>query len=123
MSVASSVKPERGGCLTAWIVVALIANALLAFYYLTSSAAMQAVYPSAPGWAFIGLAALGVINAVGAIGLWMWKRWGFYVYAGVAAITLVVNLIIGVPITYALTGLIGLGILWWLVKDKWAAFA
>ncbi|MEO8396929.1 MAG: hypothetical protein ABI700_28295 [Chloroflexota bacterium] len=113
---------ERGGCLTAWIIVALIANALLAFYYLTSSAALQQVYPTISPAIFLLLAAVGVVNVISAIGLWTWHKWGFYLFAATSVVTLVINIGIGLPIVSALLGLVGVGILWYLLRKRWQAF-
>ena len=121
--MASMQTQERGGCLTAWLIVVLIANALIAFYYLTSGAAMQQVYPSISPAIFLFLAVIGVVNIVSAIGLWTWHKWGFYLFAATSVITLVINIGIGLPVVSSLTGLIGVAILWYLLRNKWQAFA
>jgi hypothetical protein len=117
---ASGYAPERGGCLTAWLVVVMLANAGLAFYYLTS----VDTFTNLPGLnispaAIMFLALLGAVNVAAAVGIWMWKKWGFYLFGGSAAVATVVNLLSGIPIFNALTGLIGIAILWWLIRDKW----
>ena len=114
---------ERGGCLTAWLIVVLIANALIAFYYLTSSAALQQVYPGVSSVVFLLLAVIGVVNIASAIGLWTWHKWGFYLFAVTSVVTLAINISIGLPVISSLTGLIGVAILWYLLRNKWQAFA
>lgn len=114
---------ERGGCLTAWLVVVLITNALIAFYYLTSTSAMQQVYPTISSGVFLLLAVIGAVNVASAIGLWTWHKWGFYLFVATSIITLVINIGIGLPILSSLAGLIGVGILWYLLHKKWNAFA
>ena len=112
---------ERGGCLTAWLILVLIANALIAFYYLTSTSALQQVYPVS-SVVFLLLAVIGAVNVVSAIALWTWHKWGFYLFAITSVITLVINIGIGLPIVSSLSGLIGVGILWYLLSKKWSAF-
>jgi hypothetical protein len=120
MSVMQS--RERGGCLTAWLILVLIANALIAFYYLTSTSALQQVYPVS-SVIFLLLAVIGAVNVVSAIGLWTWHRWGFYLFGVTSLITLVINIGIGLPIVSSLLGLVGVGILWFLLRNRWQAFA
>lgn len=112
---------ERGGCLTAWLILVLIANALIAFYYLTSTSALQQVYPVS-SVIFLLLAAIGAVNVVSAIGLWTWHKWGFYLFAITSVITLVINISIELPILSSLSGLIGVAILWFLLRSRWQAF-
>ena len=121
--MAAMQSRERGGCLTAWLIVVLIANALIAFYYLTSTPALQQVYPTISSAVFLLLALIGALNIVSAIGLWTWHKWGFYLFAITSVITLVINIGIGLPIVSSLTGLIGVAILWYLLRKKWQAFA
>ena len=115
--------PERGGCLTIWLVLMILAFAASAFTYLLNSAALGPAFPNAPSWAFMVLGIAGIVGVVSAIGLWMWKRWGFYGYIAVAVVALVINAILGQLVAGIVGAAIGLGILWFLIKDKWAAFA
>jgi hypothetical protein len=115
--------PERGGCLTIWLVLMILAFAGSAFTYLANSAALAPAFPDAPSWTFTLLGVAGIAGVVSAIGLWMWKRWGFYGYVVVALIALVVNAMLGQFVLGIVGAAVGLGILWFLIKDKWAAFA
>jgi hypothetical protein len=116
--------PERGGCLTIWLVLMIIAFAFSAFNYLVNGAQVAAALPGAvPSWAFTVLGIAAVVGVVSAIGLWMWKKWGFYGYIAVAVVALIINAIIGLLVPGIVGAAIGIGILWFLVKDKWASFA
>lgn len=113
---------ERGGCLTAWLALMLIANAATAFYYITSGSALQQAFPSTPSWMFLILAALGIVNLISVFGLWTWKRWGFYLFIATSLVALVINLSLGLSILSSLVGLIGVAILWFLLRDKWQSY-
>ena len=113
---------ERGGCLTAWIILVLIANALVALSYLLGGAALQQTYPTISSAVFLLLALIGALNVVSAIGLWTWHKWGFYLYAVSSIVTFVINVAIGLPILSSLIGLLGVAILWYLLHKKWEAF-
>ena len=114
---------ERGGCLTAWLALMLIANALTAIFYLTGGSTLQQAYPSASPIVFLILAGLGIANLVGVYGIWTWKKWGFYLFVAAALIALVINLSLGLPILSVLLGLVGVAIFWYLLREKWDAFS
>jgi uncharacterized membrane protein (DUF2068 family) len=113
---------ERGGCLTAWLALMALANAFTIFSYLTNLATYQQLYPSAPSFMFILLAGLGVLNLVCVYGLWTWKKWGFYLFLVSAGVSLVINLVLGIPIMFALFGLVGVAIVWFLLRNRWQSF-
>ncbi len=118
---AGAVEKQRGGCLTAWIILAMIANPLVAIFYLFSGSQLTKSLPGFPGWAIPVLVVIAIANTVFAVGIWMWKRWGVYGFAASAVITLVVNLVAGLGGT-SFTGLIAIAILWWLVRNMWQQF-
>ncbi len=103
---------QRHGCLTAWLVLMILANAAVAYIYLFASAAIKQSLPSAPAWAFLALAIGGVVNIICAIALFQWKKWGFYGFLVTAAVVFGVNLMIGINIVQALFGLVGIAILY-----------
>jgi len=113
---------ERGGCLTAWLILVLIANALVAFSYIATAPGLQQTYPTIPTTLFLVLGIIGALNVVSAIGLWTWHKWGFYLYAASSIVTFVINVAIGLPILSSLIGLLGVAILWYLLHKKWEAF-
>jgi hypothetical protein len=106
---------ERHGCLTAWLVFLIIANAASALLYLVASDAIRQTLPIAPGWVFPLLAVVGIFNLVCAIALLRWKKWGFYGFVVSSIVALVINLSIGLGIVQSLAGLLGLAILYGLL--------
>jgi len=95
---------QRHGCLTAWLILMIIANSLTSLMYLFGSGAIRQQFPDAPGWAFPVLAVLGIVNLVFAIALFSWKKWGFFGFAATSVAASIVNLAVGLNITQALFG-------------------
>ncbi len=109
---------KRGGCLTAFLVIMLIANPLTAISYLLNGEAFSRSLPDMPGWAIPALGVIALANFVCAIGLWQWKKWGMYGFAGLSLITVFVNAV-SIGIGLALFGLLGVVILGFLVRPVW----
>ncbi|MEP7290920.1 MAG: hypothetical protein ABI835_04010 [Chloroflexota bacterium] len=113
---------ERGGCLTAWLAVMLLANAAAGVSYIVGISTMQQVYPNVSSVIFLLLAGLAVVNLVSVYGLWTWKKWGFYLFIATASVALLINISMGIPLSTSLFGLIGIGILGILLRDRWQYF-
>ncbi|MBL8608170.1 MAG: hypothetical protein JNL38_12670 [Myxococcales bacterium] len=113
---------KRGGCLTAFLVLMLIANPLTTLVYVAGADMVKRGMPNAPDWAFPVLALLGVVNTASAIGIWLWRKWGVFGVCGTAVVALVINFMIGVPPMNAIFGLAGPGILVFLVRPLWRGF-
>ncbi len=107
---------QRHGCLTAWLVLMIIANSLVALMYLFASRAIMQKWPNAPVWAWPLLTVLSLGNVVCSVALFQWKKWGFFGFVGTSILTLVVNLTIGVKIAQALLGVLGAAILYGVLQ-------
>ena len=107
-----SEQKQRHGCLTAWLVLMIIANSATALRYLLGSQAIKQAFPAAPGWAFPVLAVIGIFNLVCAIALFKWKKWGFWGFLVFSIVALNVNLSIGLGIGPSLFGLLGIVLLY-----------
>ena len=114
--------PERGGCLTAWLVFLGIGSALsivlalIAFGY--SSGVVGALL-------LIG----GVLSFVGVSGTWRFKRWGYYLLMTLSGISIASSILSlcagsGTPTTGGsiVGAILGMFILYLLVREKWSAF-
>lgn len=111
---------DRGGCLTAYLLVAVAANvvSLLAvcaqfidiqtntFEYITPSAARVNL-------AFVLVVQVGILACV--IALWEWKAWGYYGLVAANLITIVIYLFAR-EFVFVISGMVGLLILLWLVN-------
>lgn len=113
---------ERGGCLSVFLVLMMIANPIIGLLYLLNGEMFRRALPHAPDWALPVMGILALVNFGCAVGIWMWKKWGVFGTFGVAALGFVMNLMIGVNPFNAIMGLGGPIILYFLVKERWARF-
>jgi hypothetical protein len=119
---ATSTVRKRSGCLTAYLIFALIGNPLVGLYYLVEGTPVGELPPTLPAWhAVLGLL-LSLANFVFVIAIWKWKRWGVYGLVGSALVVFLLN-VISVGILPALLGLAlgsaGIGILASLLGPAW----
>ena len=114
--VVREQKKQRHGCLTAYLILMIIANSLVALIYLLASSAMRDAYPDAPGWAFPALAVLGIVNVLCAIALFGWKKLGFFGFVATSLIAAVVNFAVGLNAIQAVLGLVGLVVLYGVLQ-------
>lgn len=110
------MQKQRHGCLTAWLVLVIIANALVALLYVAGGGVVAASLPSARGWLVPVLAVLALANVAFAIALFLWKRWGFYGFVASSLVGLVVNLAAGINPAQAVFGLVGVAILYGVLQ-------
>ncbi len=106
---------ERHGCLTAWLVVMIVGNLIVAVYYLVSSASFRQAMPSGSEWTLPASIILLLFNMVCAVALLNWKKWGFWGICVSSTIVLIVNLSAGLGIIPALSALLGVILLFWVL--------
>ncbi|MEM8809372.1 MAG: hypothetical protein AAGF01_25400 [Cyanobacteria bacterium P01_G01_bin.38] len=113
-------KPKQHGCLTAWLILMIVANSIGALSNLffairpgvyADIVAVQGLAPVSAA-AFLLFVLMSVFNVVCAIALMRWQKWGFYGFIASSVAAFVMNLAVGVNIAQAALGLIGLGILY-----------
>ncbi|RPI94448.1 MAG: hypothetical protein EHM40_06515 [Chloroflexi bacterium] len=109
---------KRGGCLTAFLIAMLIINPLVGLYYLFAGSTLRETLPSLPEWRISVLTILALANFAFAIGIWNWKRWGVFGFAGSALVAFLINAI-QFGFVGALSGLIGVVLLAVLVVPIW----
>lgn len=107
---------NRHGCLTAWLVLMLVANGASALMYVLGAEAIRRTLPNAPGWAFPVLIAFSLFNLVCAVALFQWKRWGFWGFCVSSLVAVVVNVSIGLGMGSALAGLVGVIVLYGVLQ-------
>ena len=94
----------------------ILANSLTALTYLAVPEIVTARTPTAtPTFVFV-LGLMGVANVLFAVALFKWKKWGFYGFAAMGFVGLVLNLSIGIGIVPALLGLSGFVLLFWTMQ-------
>lgn len=110
---------KRHGCLTAWLVLMLILNAVLALVYLFRGSAIAESVPGGVSQSLLmALRVLAVLNIIWAVLLLRWKRIGFWGFLVNTIAAFVVNLMMGLGLLSALPGLFGVIILFILLQMK-----
>ncbi len=107
-----SSTPPRHGCLTAWLIFMIVANALTAIFtpFSTARLAQMGLHPSLILTVILVVCAL--FNIACAVALLRFMKWGFYGFVATAVIALFVNLAIGLGIGQVAFGLVGIAILY-----------
>jgi hypothetical protein len=113
----SEVK-ERHGCVTAWLILMIIANSIAFLGNLFLSKGIIEAFENASMPMVLTLSFLGALNIYFAVMLFQWKKMGFYGFVGSSLIGLVLNLVIGIPVVQAIVGLVGVGILFGILQIK-----
>jgi hypothetical protein len=116
---AQTVPLKRGGCLTAFLIFMLITNPLVAIYYFVSGSSVTQALPAMPAWIIPILGVGSIANFIFALAIWKWKKWGMYGFAASAGIVFFINAIY-INILTALWGLVGIGLLAYLLRQVWS---
>lgn len=120
MSSSFASKPDRGGCLNLWLGASALFSVLAIFLFLGAGGELTR---RGFGFLFIfGLIAI-IFNLVCIYGIYNWKRWGVYGWVAGSLLSFVINVIAGTATTTTcVSPLVQMGILWYLVNDKWDVF-
>ena len=103
---------NRHGCLTTYLVFAIIINSALSLMYLFGGEWLRRNGANTPNWAFWALAGCGVVNVISAVALLRWKRWGFWLLIASAIASLIINVSIGLGPQGAFGAIFGIAILY-----------
>lgn len=113
-------KPERGGCLSFWLGASLVVSVMALFVFLGLGSEL-----SRRGFSWIvlfGFFAVAV-NLACIYGIYKWKQWGVYGFVAASIMSLVLEMISQtVTARDFVAPFIQIGILWYLIKDKWDYF-
>lgn len=110
---------QRHGCVTAWLILMIIANSFTAITYLFASDMITRALPGdASQGLIILLGIVGVANVMFSILLFQWNKWGFWGFCITSVIALFINLSMGLGIGQSVMGLIGIGILYGVFQIK-----
>ena len=123
-SMSPIKEKERGTLLTVWLILILITNIATFLLYLALAlfpVALNPFLPSIATWTVYSFVALGALNVVFIGFLFFWKKLGFYGMCASAAVTLAVNLYVGVG-PLAVWGVGGVVITYLVLRTKWNLF-
>jgi hypothetical protein len=125
-SKASSSKPkapvkvkkkEHGALLTIALVLMAVHGVFATYLYNAMSNAPEVQRP----WIISMMVLHSLANIVAAAGIYAWKKWALYVYAGSTILALVAGLLaIGAWSTFYMV--LPLAIVGWLLREKWDNF-
>lgn len=103
---------SRHGCLTAWLVVMILANSASFLLYLLAQDMISEQLPQLPDWAFPVLIVGSLFNLLCALALFRWKKWGFWGACLSSIVIFVLNIELGIGIGQSLFGLVGVVLLY-----------
>ena len=110
---------ERHGCVTIWFILLIIVNTCVCAVYVFATDEIAKLIPiKLPTNLFYVLSIFSCMNVVFVILLIKWKRHGFYGIAINALASTAINIKMGMDITSAMAGLIGIGILYSILQIK-----
>jgi hypothetical protein len=112
------VQKQRGGLLTACLVLMMIHGIFAAFLvlYLRENSAQTS--GASPAWVLLVLFALTATRIVAALAIWEWKRWGLVAYGVATLVSMVVGLILTHTQLWVFHELIPFVILGYVVKSR-----
>jgi hypothetical protein len=110
---------QRHGCVTAWLVLIIVLNSVVAFLYLLRGSWIAEHLPGGISTGMITLLGLlCILNIVFAVMLFQWKKWGFWGVIVTDVIAFIINLSIGLSIVQSALGLLGIGVLYAILQIK-----
>lgn len=119
-TISGKTGRKRGGCLTAWLALAIIGNALLGLISFVSASSLDLAYQNNAVLLFVsGL--LSLLSVVFAIAIYQWKKYGVYGYGACICLAAIISLAYG-SATAFFQALIPLGFLIFLVRPLWDQF-
>jgi len=75
--------------------------------------------PNVPHWPYLVLGILSVLAITGIVGIWLWKKWGLFLYVFCWVTALALNMFLGSPLWSYLLSFVNLGLLYALLRPKW----
>jgi hypothetical protein len=106
-----SNRKQRHGCLTAFLIVMIIANSAAVLKNLFGNNFALQNSPNSH-WVLVALSIGAVFNMVCAVALFKWKKWGFWGFIISGIVAFIINATIGLGLGPSLLGLSGIAILY-----------
>ena len=128
-------KKERGGCLSAFLIVFIVLYSFGIFFTLIGAAlsgsslvqnneALKKIYASVPSWSYATTVILYIVNIVGLALVLKWKKIGAYLFIGAAVVSFVISIAISTSIVTTIVGglveyAVIFGIFYYVVHPVW----
>ena len=112
-------KKERGIGLTIVLILIMIHSILTIFAYLRYTNNPQS---SLTPWVVTSLFIVAVGKFVAAAALWMWERWGIYLFLACSLALVAIGLVLTGSLYVAINEIIPVAILAWLMRDRMQDF-
>lgn len=120
VSARSSSTPIRGGCLTIFLILIVVANASVIPLYSSSSGTASQALSSIPQSTRGFLSLLALLNCGFALAIFWWRKWGFYGIVATTLISILINTSAGVAKGVVAASLVGPIVLWLLLRSHWS---
>jgi len=79
-----AVKKKRHGCLTAYLIFMMVVGVLGAAIYFFAGSVVAEGNPEIPPYLRPLFGDINLLITVASFALWRWKKWGFWLFAGIA---------------------------------------
>ena len=110
---------QRHGCVTAWLIIMIIANSFIAFLYLFFGDFFVENLPGGiSNTTLVILAILGIANVLFAVLLFTWMKIGFWGFLVSGLVAFAININAGLGVVQSLPGLFGIGLLYGVLQIK-----
>jgi hypothetical protein len=118
-SGASVARKERGGWLTAMLIIIIIHGLFnIAALITLRKTANPLDLASVPAWLWAGAILDGLLTIASGVALWYWKRWGLYLYVVATFASIVLGLMVFGNILVSFYNIIPLGILALILQSQ-----
>ena len=112
-------KKERGWLLTIAIILVILGG-IVSFGVAWSESGMRGT--ALPNWYVFAAVTAAIADVIAGIGLWRWKKWGYYLYLGSTIVSIVLGLLVTGSAIFAFSRIIPFAIVGYVMIPKWDYF-
>ncbi len=115
----SSNSKERGTWLSVWLILIILHSILTVILIIDLTKQPDAT--TLP-WYLSLLFIAAVAKIVAAVAIWLWERWGLYLYAGAILVSTIIGILMTGTLLIVFNDVLPLAILGYLLRNKWDYF-
>jgi hypothetical protein len=115
----SSNSKERGTWLSIWLILIILHSILSVILIIDLTKQPDAT--TLP-WYLSLLFIAAVAKIVAAVAIWLWERWGLYLYAGAILVSTIIGILMTGTLLIVFNDVLPLAILGYLLRNKWDYF-